>query len=227
MQDKKQQVNYLLPSNFPSIESILEPLKPWFEFEGFFGTTYKVKPSFDAIYQRELKKTKAQDTEAFRSWLIVKVSEMKDYEQSLPAKDRERSLDVQNLADEFIKWIQTKQAQTQKAFNSGSFTFKNNFDHIDPKDVYDHFKTLVSRKYLTEKELQTFLKNAFELPDLPEKRLSFSGVASKSNIYKIFHSYYKNKASHPFKKQLEYVRLLSNYFEGYKENTVKTNWTKY
>lgn len=130
MQDKKQQVNYLLPSNFPSIESILEPLTPWFEFEGFFGTTNKTVPSFELIYQRELKETKSEDTEAFRSWLIAKVSEMKDYEQSLPAKDRKRSLDVQHLADEFLKWIETRKSVKRKEeplFLQDIFIEKKNF----------------------------------------------------------------------------------------------------
>jgi len=104
---------------------------------------------------------------------------------------------------------------------------KNKFDKVDISEVYTHFKTgLVEKGYLTEQVLYEYLKAAFELEAIPETLFKIQDPPSKEKIYLIFYTYYVNVAGKPHGKQPHYVELLGNYFEGYNNDTIKTNWAK-
>jgi len=108
------------------------------------------------------------------------------------------------------------------------FTFTNNFDVVNTKKIYTHFKEgLVDSKMLTLEELEKYLKAAFEDMNPPNELFTLKNKTNEKSVYKIFHTYFKDVAGKPYGKKDKYVELLSRYFHGYKKETVKTNWTKH
>lgn len=106
-------------------------------------------------------------------------------------------------------------------------TFTNNFDNIKPTEIYKHFKAgLVEKQYLTEQELNEYLKVAFELKTIPEIRFKIKDAPKKATIVAVFYNYYKNIAGKIHGKQYQYASLLGDYFEGYKTKTVSSNFSK-
>ncbi len=106
-------------------------------------------------------------------------------------------------------------------------TFKNNFDNITPVEIYNHFKAgLVEKGYLTEQELNEYLKSAFELKTKPETLFKLKHTLTKQKIYTVFYIYYKDIAQKKHEKQKEYAALLGDYFEGYKTEIIQTNWAR-
>lgn len=105
--------------------------------------------------------------------------------------------------------------------------FKNNFDGINPQEIYEHFKEgLVDNHYLTEQELKEYLKAAFETRKVPETLFKIKEAPKKSTIEAVFYRYYKNIAGKVHGKQNQYAALLGDYFEGYKTTTVSSNFSK-
>lgn len=106
-------------------------------------------------------------------------------------------------------------------------TFLNNFDNITPTEIYQHFKAgLVEKGYLTEKELNSYLKAAFELKTIPETLFKIKKPPTKKAIEAVFYKYYTEVAGKNHGKQKEYAALLGNYFEGYKTTTISSNFSK-
>lgn len=121
----------------------------------------------------------------------------------------------------------TPPQQTEAKTGQDTPTFKNNFDTIKPTDVYEHFRAgLVQKGYLTEQELNEYLKAAFELKTIPETLFKIKDAPKKTAIEAVFYKYYKNVAGKIHGKQNQYASLLGNYFEGYKTTTVSSNFSK-
>jgi hypothetical protein len=108
-----------------------------------------------------------------------------------------------------------------------TLTFTNNFDNILPAEIYKHFNTgLVQKQYLTEQELNEYLKAAFELKMIPKALFKIKDAPTKQKIMKVFYEYYKNIAGKPHGKQNQYAALLGDYFEGFNTQNVSTNFNK-
>ena len=106
-------------------------------------------------------------------------------------------------------------------------TFTNNFDNIESTEIYKHFKAgLVDKGYLTEQELNEYLKAAFEFKTIPQTLFKIKNAPRKAAIEAVFYTYYKNLAGKIHGRQTLYAALLGNYFEGYKTNTVSSNFSK-
>ena len=106
-------------------------------------------------------------------------------------------------------------------------TFKNNFDNITPVEIYKHFKAgLVDKQYLTEQELNEYLKAAFELKTKPETLFNLKHTPTKQKIYTVFYVYYKDISQKKHERQKEYAALLGDFFEGYKTEIIQTNWAR-
>jgi hypothetical protein len=121
--------------------------------------------------------------------------------------------------------LSLKQAETKTEQETPTFT--NNFDKINPTEIYKHFKAgLVEKGYLTEQELNEYLKAAFELKTIPETLFKIKDSPKKSVIEAVFYKYYKNVAGKIHRKQKQYAALLGDYFEGYKTSTVSSNFSK-
>ena len=92
--------------------------------------------------------------------------------------------------------------------------FINNFDNISTDKIYKHFKAgLVDKHYLTEQELNNYLKAAFELKTIPETRFKLKHTPTKQKIYTVFYTYYKDISPKIQGSQEEYAALLGDYFE--------------
>ena len=117
--------------------------------------------------------------------------------------------------------------QTETETEQGTPTFTNNFDNIKPTEIYKHFKAgLVEKGYLTEQELNEYLKAAFELKIIPETLFKLKHTPTKQKIYTVFYIYYKDIAQKKHERQKEYAALLGDFFEGYKTETIQTNWAR-
>jgi len=124
--------------------------------------------------------------------------------------------------------IQTKiSQQTETETKQEQPTFKNNFDNVSTVEIHKHFKAgLVEKGYLTEQELNEYLKAAFELKKIPETLFKIKDAPTKATIEAVFYTYYKNVAGKVHRKQPQYAALLGNYFEGYRTETVSSNFSK-
>lgn len=134
----------------------------------------------------------------------------------------------QSLYNEFEKIIPNylNQPQLPKT-KQDTATFTNNFDNIKPTEIYNHFKAgLVDKGYLTEHELNEYLKAAFELKTKPETLFKLKHTPTKQNIYTVFYIYYKDISQKKHDRQKEYSALLGDYFEGYKTEIIQTNWAR-
>ena len=121
------------------------------------------------------------------------------------------------------KAFSPQQAETEA--EHGTPTFKNNFDNINTVEIYDHFKAgLVDIGYLTEQELNEYLKAAFELKTKPQTLFKLKHTPTKQKIYTVFYVYYKDISQK--KKRKEYAALLGDYFEGYRTEIIQTNWAR-
>lgn len=117
--------------------------------------------------------------------------------------------------------------QTETKTEQETPTFTNNFDNIKPTEIYNHFKAgLVEKGYLTEQELNEYLKAAFELKTIPETLFKLKHTPTKQKIYTIFYIYYKDISQKKHERQKEYAALLGDYFEGYKTEVIQTNWAR-
>jgi hypothetical protein len=123
--------------------------------------------------------------------------------------------------------IKVSPQQPEAETEQETLTFTNTFDNIKPTEIYKHFKAgLVEKGYLTEQELNTYLKAAFELKEIPETLFKIKDAPNKAAIEAVFYRYYKNVAGKIHGKQNQYAALLGDYFEGYKTTTVSSNFSK-
>lgn len=117
--------------------------------------------------------------------------------------------------------------QPETETGQGTPTFTNNFDNNKPTEIYEHFKAgLVEKGYLTEQELNEYLKAAFELKTIPETLFKLKHTPTKQKIYTIFYIYYKDVSQKKHERQKEYAALLGDFFEGYKTEIIQTNWAR-
>lgn len=214
----------------------------------FFGGCMKVIDAFNANYDEQIYKQQIQ----LDKYLVNKEENKKEINEEF-VKDFKAQIEYQKLngntnlrlkngmmlhlkkneityvgnaiisakASIQLKNLPPQQPETQTP------TFTNNFDNIKPTEIYKHFKAgLVEKGYLTEKELNEYLKAAFELKTIPETLFKIKDAPSKEKIYVVFYTYYINLAGKPHNKQPQYVELLGNYFEGYKTEIIQTNWAR-
>jgi hypothetical protein len=105
--------------------------------------------------------------------------------------------------------------------------FDNNFDNVDPVEIYNHFKAeLVDKRHLTLNELNKYLKAAFEQKKTPATLFKLKHRPSKQRIYKIFYVYYLDIAQKKHGQKKQYVALLCDFFEGFDTNTTSSNWSR-
>jgi hypothetical protein len=138
------------------------------------------------------------------------------------------------LVSNKIKELREKQRNTSNENQNNlteteqeTITFENNFDTVEPIMIYRHFKAgLVDKKYLTVKELNEYLKSAFELKNKPKPLFKFNNAPQKREIQAVFYNYFISLAGKPHGKQQNYAALLGDYFIGYNTKNVSTNFNK-
>jgi len=137
--------------------------------------------------------------------------------------------DYQILKDRYKSYLEQKQGlptqQTETITKQPNFT--NNFDNVTTVEIFEHFNAgLVNKGYLTEQELNEYLKAAFELKTKPKRPFKLKHTPSKQRIYTLFYIYYKDISQKKHDRQKDYAELLGDYFEGYKTETIRTNWAR-
>ena len=101
-------------------------------------------------------------------------------------------------------------------------TIINNFNGDSVDNIIDHFRSL--EKYMNNGEFLQWIKQAFEMQEAPKKEFKLTGKRTKSEIRRLFYTYWKSSGKHGNKK--EYVRLLSDYFEEFDFESTYTNFHK-
>lgn len=107
------------------------------------------------------------------------------------------------------------------------FVFKNKFDHVVPKKVYDYFKKeLVDTNYLSLVDLQKYLVVAFQDMTVPKEKFTFEKKTNVKTARDIFYRYYTVTAAAGNNKKMIYAELLGNYFTGHTSQKVFNNFAK-
>jgi hypothetical protein len=131
---------------------------------------------------------------------------------------------VKEISNTFEKFTNDDNTNKDKIIPT---LLSNEFDNIDIKDVYNHFKAgLVDKKYLSEVDLITYLNQAFHHEKIPKKKFNFTNVGSNTKIRNIFYRYYKDLNSKPKGKKREYCRLLGEYFIGHTTDNTYNNFSR-
>lgn len=136
------------------------------------------------------------------------------------------------LASAWFEWFEghkekESEIMTNEIKNLNLKDIENNFDNVKIIDVYNYFKVnLVDKKHITEIELLEFLKYAFHLKTIPKVKFKLSRFNTVKEISCVFFKYYKEIAHKPHGKQKEYIKLLSEYFEGFEKKSLSTNFAK-
>lgn len=127
-----------------------------------------------------------------------------------------------------IEAVEQKETEVKEnVLEPKKFLFSNEFDKVNEELIYNHFyKNLVDTGYLTNKELETFLTEAFHKKNIPNLKFDLKNIPNKKTIINIFYSYFK-LAQKPHGKKEQYVKLLTDYFNGYKYENTLTNFAKH
>jgi hypothetical protein len=208
----------------------------------FFGGCMKIIDAFNENYQEQFFELQRQLNQYLVSAQVINKDFVKSFKErieyeKLNGNTNFRLKNGTNLqiskkeityiesaiinAENNLKSLPPQQTETKTP------TFTNNFDNIKQTEIYKHFKAyLVEKGYLTEQEMNEYLKAAFELKTIPETLFKIKDAPNKAAIEAVFYRYYKNVAGKKHGKQKKYAALLGDYFEGYKTTTVSSNFSK-
>jgi len=130
------------------------------------------------------------------------------------------------FCQKLIDFIKDFEIQKTLPPDQPNFTFTNNFDKAEPPSkVYEYFNnTLVSKGYLSEEDLKSYLISAFQNETPPKEKITFSD-RHIGNITSIFYKYYAD-ADNKHGKQEDYAELLGEYFKGFSTQKVMNNFAK-
>lgn len=132
----------------------------------------------------------------------------------------------------FLKLINENFSNVDLARDYRTINFNNNFNpnSFSANEVYSFFhkNLVIDKKVISEETLEHFLKVAFELKtplnEQDKLPIEIEGF-KKSNIIKVFYEYYI-KSGKPHGRKPNYVRLLTDYFKGFKYDNVYSNFSK-
>lgn len=113
-------------------------------------------------------------------------------------------------------------APPAKADTMEAEMMSNNFNSDDIENVLSHFQSL--EKYMNNGKFMQWIKLAFELQQLPEHKFLLKGNYIKTEIRRLFYTYWKEKGEHGNRNI--YVKLLSDYFEGFEFEKTLNNFNK-
>ncbi len=201
-----KEIEILDYNNLQSVETINEPMLSFFLGKDSIDLDVYIKANLSV-----------------RGMLMTEAEKVKEYinknRQEILSQLRGEYNNVLSSSNGFESFSMVEVTKT--------IEFKNNFDKVAPIEVYNHFKAgLVDKGFLTEKELDEYLKLAFELKIVPETLFTIKDAPTKTTIEAVFYKYYKNVAGKIHGKKNLYAALLGDYFKGYKTSTVSSNFNK-
>ena len=98
----------------------------------------------------------------------------------------------------------------------------NKFNSDSIENIKKHFRDL--EKDMKNGEFEKWIKQAFELKKPPKEKFKLTGKHTISEIRKLFHTYWKIEGVRGEKDK--YVKLLSEYFEGFPFKNTTSNFSK-
>lgn len=222
---------YLNEINFKK-DYIRQNLKQIKEYELIIGNFY-LKSEFE-----EAVTVKLYCVNTFKSvlnqldddWCCIFLKNTPIYSEYLEALNvLEKSIDNEQIkiTVDLNKQTSEKLQQTETIKTDEVFKFENNFDRVQCSIVYDYFKVeLVNKKYLNEENFHAFLKIAFENSLQLQSKFKFEKKYIIKDIRAIFYKYYNEINFEKYKNQDKYIKLLTDYFEGFEFDKVKSNFNK-
>lgn len=142
-------------------------------------------------------------------------------------------IDLYNIqAQRFLSLINKKISNVDSTGHYRTIIFKNNFNpnNFSANEIYSYFHNtlVIDQEVIDEKTLEYFLKAAFELkkPLIEQDKLPIKIIGfKKSNIIKVFYKFYLISGK-PHGGKPNYVKLLADYFKGFKYDNVYSNFSK-
>lgn len=142
-------------------------------------------------------------------------------------------IDFYNMqAQRFLSLINKNISKVDLTGSHRTISFKNNFNpkNFSANEVYSYFHNalVINEKVIDEETLEYFLKAAFQLqtPLSEQDKLSIKITGyKKRNIIRVFYNFYI-KSNKPYSGKPHYVRLLTDYFKGFKYENVYSNFSK-
>ncbi|GIQ57714.1 hypothetical protein Flavo103_08500 [Flavobacterium collinsii] len=188
----------------------------------------------EEIWRKESEEEeKSSMTSNFFNWREVENEEL---EKKDCIKLLNRNIATGFLFIDFLKKrqkeIQIQQSvifdlRSKEEITSTVFEFRNNFDHVQSKTVFNYFKAeLVDKNYLSLEDLHKYLIIAFQNKIVPNERFVLKGNFTIGIIRNIFYKYYTEIAQDKFGKKNEYCQLLGEYFNGFDTAKIKRNFNK-
>ena len=139
---------------------------------------------------------------------------------------------IEKIVEPIILYLERSSGISQPHLNNkydenNSFIFENNFDQVEPNEVYKYFfDSLVKTKYIDERTLKSYLTLAFQDLREPQQKFIINNKSTNKKVQQVFYNYYKDIAGKPYGKQPNYIKLLGNYFVGFNTEKLKTNFSK-
>lgn len=161
---------------------------------------------------------KISPLEPYLKDIISELKELCSVEQTTKAK-LIKDLKADNLKSQLV--INNKHDEIEK------FDFTNNFDKVNKDKVYNYFYSeLVEKNYLSKDNLQSFIKFAFDKQVKPKPKFCFERKYLIKNIRNIFYRYFDEINTEKYGVQNEYIKLLTDNFEGFEFEKIKKNFNK-
>jgi len=96
----------------------------------------------------------------------------------------------------------------------------NNFNNDDIEKIKNHFSKL--EMYMNNGDFMQWIRQAFELQETPQYKFKLAENHKKGEIRYLFYTYWGKKHN----QKEKYVRLLSDYFDGFELKNTMTNFSK-
>jgi len=237
-------IRNLLVDFYPLLRQEKDPEEGLIQYRNFGKFEFSPRPYKDHeydlmkdVFNKHLSDCKyiflsldKKEQQGFKNHIIKNLNDVKNI-QVLPKFKDLLSEIIELSNNDFSKPQQpTKNSNTSTkppSEEKNEFGFKNNFDSVTEKKVYDYFyKKLVETKYLTDEVLVEYLILAFQKCKKSKCKFTLNNKTSNKKIQAIFYNYYKDIAGKPYGKQKAYIELLGDYFVGFDTGTLITNFSK-
>jgi hypothetical protein len=190
--------------------------------------------SFDKIIRTTLQKLHYFEVE------LLKIKSFKPYDSTIIHPTFQKIEENLSELGHLFKPKTTIELPLQEAVPS--FTEVNNsktkFNGMGLEEVRKHFRQLIEKKskkdnkpLLTEKQFEQFITSAFLFPNIaPNEKIKMNFAHGEIGfIRELFYNFFiKSKIEYELTQHQKdkYIRLLTDYFEGFDYNTIKANFNK-
>jgi hypothetical protein len=125
--------------------------------------------------------------------------------------------------------ISIEEKETNLVENSKNETTENKiniFDDVPYEDVIKHFKKLHENKYISLDDFELFINTVFVQNKTLTKKINIIKPNSANKVCNIFYIYFNTLIPQKYGNKGKYVKLLCDNFNGFKYNSINTNFSK-